>query len=130
MTQEDISKYLATRNTHETSKKTTGFHLEKACSHFWPSMKIAHFNKQTTEHEAKSMPGNVYGKFLAFVVSLLEHFKTLVESKKTKNRHKMFNIFSCLLSIYLTMITGARISEAVAMALSRETTKTQRITVM
>ena len=70
------------------------------------------------------MPGNVYGKLLAFVVLSLKRFKTQMNKKGDKR--KVFNAFSCLLSVYLTMITGARISEAVAIALDKEITIANR----
>lgn len=72
------------------------------------------------------MPGNVYGKLLAFVVHSLNHFKGIMQNCKSDKR-KEFNAFSCLLSVYLTMITGARISEAVAIALAKDQTQTDRM---
>lgn len=76
------------------------------------------------------MPGTVYGKFLAFVVRSLEKIKPLMLDTKVVDKRKVFSAFSCLLSVYLTMITGARISEAVAMALDTEPTKANHIYTM
>ena len=81
-------------------------------------MKIARSHSQAPKEDVISVSGQVYGKFLAYVKHALNYYRKMIT--ETPAIGKMFNHFSCLLSVYLTMITGARISEAVAMAITPE----------